>query len=116
MRQHYRNTTCSTRTGHACKTKKIFLCVSPHIQAHSSIIKTANIVGLGSNLRLIPTKRAEGYAMDAEALAAVMEEDRSQGLMPTFVAANVGSTSSCAIDPVRAVGEVCQRYGSTKAR
>eukprot|EP00752_Nemacystus_decipiens_P001994 g1917.t1 len=99
-------------------------------QAHSSVQKAAIIAGLGSNLRLIPTTTTatiitdtrgkdeeveeEGqqqcYTMDAEALAAAMREDAAAGLTPVFVSANVGSTNTCAIDPVRALGEACRSF------
>ncbi len=82
------------------------------------------MAGLGSNLRLIPTRgdgdgdsggsEEEGeergrYALDAGDLAEAMREDAAAGLTPVFVCANVGSTNTCAIDPVRAVGEACRR-------
>lgn len=46
--------------------------------------------------------------MDVEKLASCMEEDRAKGLTPVFVCATVGTTSSCAVDPVRAIAEVCR--------
>lgn len=88
-------------------------------QAHSSIQKAANIAGLGSNLRLIPSRgnNVEGdevdgrqsYSLDGDALVKAMRTDEDAGLTPTFVNANVGSTNSCAIDSVRVLGEACRR-------
>ena len=49
--------------------------------------------------------------MRPEALAKAIAADRAAGLTPAFVCANVGSTSSNAIDPVRAIGEICRREG-----
>lgn len=64
------------------------------------------ITGLGrENLRLVEVD--EAFAMRPEALAAAIAADRAAGLTPAFVCANVGSTSSNAIDPVRAIGEIC---------
>jgi aromatic-L-amino-acid decarboxylase len=77
---------------------------------HSSVEKAMMIAGLGrENLRLIDVD--DSYAMRPEALAAAIAADRSAGLTPAFVCANVGSTSSNAIDPVRAIGEICRREG-----
>ncbi|HUI41911.1 MAG TPA: pyridoxal-dependent decarboxylase [Terriglobia bacterium] len=79
-------------------------------QAHSSIEKAVKIAGLGlENLRLIEVD--DGFAMRPEPLAARLDEDRRAGRTPCFVCATVGTTSSNAIDPVRAIGEICRRHG-----
>jgi aromatic-L-amino-acid decarboxylase len=79
-------------------------------QAHSSVVKGVGIAGLGrQQLRLIDTD--EIHAMRPEALAAAMDADRAAGRVPCFVVATVGTTSSTAIDPVRAIGEVCRERG-----
>ena len=79
-------------------------------QAHSSIEKAAQIAGLGCrNLRLIPVD--ENFAMLPEALARQMEEDRRAGLVPCFVSATAGTTSSNAIDPLSSIGPVCREQG-----
>jgi aromatic-L-amino-acid decarboxylase len=64
--------------------------------------------GIGSaNLR--PIEVDEKFAMRAEALERQIEADRKAGLTPCFVCATVGTTSSNAIDPVAAIGEICRR-------
>ena len=79
-------------------------------QAHSSVEKAVKIAGLGSaQLRLISVDDA--FAMRADALAAQIAADRAAGLTPCFVCATVGTTSSNAMDPLRAVGEICRREG-----
>jgi len=76
-------------------------------QAHSSIEKDVQITGLGrDNLRLIDID--QGFAMRAEALARQIAEDRRAGLVPCFVCATVGTTSSNAIDPVAEIGRICR--------
>jgi len=80
-------------------------------QSHSSIAKAVRIAGLGGErLRAIDVDAS--YAMCPEQLALQMEADRQAGLVPFFVVATVGSTSSCALDPVRAIGEVCAAHGA----
>lgn len=75
-------------------------------QAHSSIEKAVRIAGLHPDqLRLVEVDDA--FALQPEALAAAMADDRAAGLVPFFVVANVGTTSSTAIDPVAAIAEVC---------
>ncbi len=76
-------------------------------QAHSSIEKAVQIAGLGrANLRLIDVD--ESFAMRPEALALQVETDRRAGLVPCFVCATVGTTSSNAIDPVGKIGRICR--------
>lgn len=76
-------------------------------QAHSSIEKAAMVSGIGlDNLRLIEVD--EGFAMRPEALARQIEEDKAAGLMPFFVSATVGTTSSTALDPLPAIGALCR--------
>src|SRR3989449_5007006 len=68
-------------------------------QAHSSIEKDVQIAGLGrDNLRLIEVD--ENFAMRPDALVRQIEQDRRAGLIPFFVSATLGTTSSNAIDPV----------------
>jgi len=77
-------------------------------QAHSSVEKAVRIAGLGAgNLRSVDVD--ESLAMDPSALAAAIEEDRRRGLVPCFVVATVGTTSTNAIDPLPEIGKVCER-------
>lgn len=76
-------------------------------QAHSSIEKAVKIAGLGrKNLRLIEVD--ESFAMKPDALLAKIQSDRAAGLVPCFVSATVGTTSSNGLDPLRAIGEICR--------
>ncbi len=78
-------------------------------QAHSSLEKDAQIAGIGrNNLRLIEVD--EMFAMRPEALARQIEQDRGAGLLPFFVCATVGTTSSNAIDPVPEIGRICGEH------
>ncbi|MEW5985804.1 MAG: pyridoxal-dependent decarboxylase [Chloroflexota bacterium] len=79
-------------------------------QAHSSVEKAVKIAGIGrQNLRLIEVD--ENFAMRPESLAQQIAHDRQAGWIPFFVCATIGTTSSNAIDPVAAVGRICQREG-----
>ena len=78
--------------------------------AHSSIEKAVKIAGLGrTNLRLVDADAR--HAMRPDALEAAIAADRAGGATPAMVSATVGTTSSGAVDPVRAIGEVCRREG-----
>lgn len=78
-------------------------------QAHSSIEKAVKIAGIGAdNLRHIEAD--ENFAMRPDALARQIESDKKAGLLPCFVCATVGTTSSNAIDPVEEIGRICQEH------
>jgi len=79
-------------------------------QAHSSVEKAAMIAGIGvRNLRLVEVD--ENYALKPELLAAQVEQDRRDGLVPFFAVGTVGTTSSNAIDPLPAIAQICQSSG-----
>jgi aromatic-L-amino-acid/L-tryptophan decarboxylase len=75
---------------------------------HSATEKGLKIAGIGrDNLRLVATDAA--FAMRSDALADAIAADRAAGLVPFFVCATAGTTSSLAFDPVPAIGEICGR-------
>jgi aromatic-L-amino-acid/L-tryptophan decarboxylase len=79
-------------------------------QTHSSLEKAVRVAGMGTaRLRLIATD--EALCMDVEALRAALEADLAAGLKPCCVVATVGTTSTTAVDPVRAIGALCQEHG-----
>jgi aromatic-L-amino-acid/L-tryptophan decarboxylase len=78
-------------------------------QAHSSIEKGAKIAGIGrQNLRLIEVD--EKFAMKPDVLVAQIKKDIADSRVPFFVCATVGTTSSNAMDPVRAIGKICTEH------
>jgi aromatic-L-amino-acid/L-tryptophan decarboxylase len=79
-------------------------------QTHSSLEKAVKMAGIGSeNLRLIETDSE--FAMKPELLLQQIREDKSRGMVPFFVCATIGTTSSNAMDPVRKIGEICRDEG-----
>jgi len=48
--------------------------------------------------------------MDAQALAAAVEEDKANGVLPFCVVATVGTTSTSSIDPVPAIADICEQH------
>jgi aromatic-L-amino-acid decarboxylase len=83
--------------------------VSAH--THSSMEKAARIAGLGAAAVRVVDSDPATAAMLAPALDAALTEDRAAGRRPVMVCATVGTTSTGAVDPVRAVGSVCARHG-----
>jgi len=78
-------------------------------QTHSSLQKGAMIAGIGSaNLRMIEVD--DKFAMRPDALASKIEADMRAGLVPCFVCATVGTTSSNAMDPIVDIARVAQKH------
>ncbi len=79
-------------------------------QTHSSVEKGVRIAGLGQqNLRMIEVD--DRFALRPDALLKQIEKDRRAGLIPCFVCATIGTTSSNAIDPLPEIGQICRREG-----
>ena len=77
-------------------------------QTHSSLEKAIKITGIGSeNLRLIDVD--EKFAMRTDLLKEQIKKDKAAGLTPFFICAALGTTSSNAIDPIAAIGEIAQK-------
>lgn len=78
-------------------------------QTHSSVEKAIKIAGIGkNNLRLIGVD--ENLAMRSDLLETAIKQDLTDGLIPFFVCATVGTTSTNAIDPLTEIGNICQKY------
>jgi aromatic-L-amino-acid decarboxylase len=78
-------------------------------QTHSSVEKAVKIAGLGSdNLRAIEVD--QNFALRPDALGRQIEADKKSGLIPCFVCATVGTTSSNALDPVPEIGRICREH------
>jgi aromatic-L-amino-acid/L-tryptophan decarboxylase len=79
-------------------------------QSHSSVEKAVKISGIGrKNLIKIPVN--ENYSIIPEKLKDAIIEDRNRGYIPCCVVATIGTTGTTAIDPIRAIGELCHEFG-----
>jgi aromatic-L-amino-acid decarboxylase len=77
-------------------------------QTHSSLQKDAMIAGIGvDNLRSIEVD--DHFAMRPAALARQIEADKRAGLVPCFVCATVGTTSSNAMDPIAEIAAIAHQ-------
>ena len=77
-------------------------------QAHSSVEKGLRIAGIGtSQLRTVP--HDDVFAMRPDELARLIAADRAAGLVPFWVCATSGTTSSLAFDPIALIGPIAQR-------
>jgi len=65
-----------------------------------------------ANIKSIPTGADTDYALDPAKLLEIMRADVDAGLVPTYICATVGTTSSNAVDPVGAIADVAARYSA----
>ncbi len=78
-------------------------------ETHSSLDKALKIAGLGKkSLKKIAVDAA--FAMQPEALEKQILADKAMGLVPLCVMANIGTTSSTAIDNVYEIALICNRH------
>jgi aromatic-L-amino-acid/L-tryptophan decarboxylase len=86
------------------------LVVYASAHAHSSVDKAALLAGFGrANVRHVP--HDDRYAMRADALEAAIVDDLAHGRRPCAVTVTTGTTTTTALDPVRAITEVARRHG-----
>jgi aromatic-L-amino-acid decarboxylase len=79
-------------------------------QCHFSVIKAADIIGIGRhNVRTIDTDSR--FRIKAGALRTAIDEDLAAGYRPACVIGVAGSTSTGAIDPLDQVAETAEAYG-----
>jgi aromatic-L-amino-acid decarboxylase len=78
-------------------------------ETHSATEKDAKVAGIGrANVRKVPIDTR--FAMRADRLNGMIREDLAAGATPICVVASLGTTGVGAMDPLRAIGEVCRRH------
>jgi len=80
-------------------------------ESHSAGEKAVRIAGLGDAAIRVLEVDPSSLSVTADSLRAAVAADRAAGVTPLFVLATVGTTSTTAIDPVRALGELCRAEG-----
>ena len=79
------------------------------LQAHSSIKKACMVAGT-PHCRLIPARPELDYALDPADLSAAIQEDIASGLIPFYLVGTIGSTSSCAVDPIADLAAIARKH------
>lgn len=78
-------------------------------QSHSSIEKAVKIIGLGNSyLRKIAVD--DKFAMMPSELDRIIAKDIKNGYQPLAVVVATGTTGSTAIDPLKEIGIICNKY------
>ncbi len=79
-------------------------------EAHSSIQKAVQLLGLGTlAFRKIPTDA--GYQADPRAIESAIDEDRAAGKVPLCVVGTAGTVNTGAIDDLAGLADVATRQG-----
>ncbi|KAF2835449.1 hypothetical protein M501DRAFT_942012 [Patellaria atrata CBS 101060] len=77
--------------------------------SHSATHKGAIIAG--THFRIIPASKETGFAMTGEAVERVIKECEKDGLIPYYLTATLGTTSTCAVDDFEGIKETLRRCG-----
>jgi aromatic-L-amino-acid/L-tryptophan decarboxylase len=79
-------------------------------QTHSSVEKAVKIGGIGKR-NLVKISLKDDFSMDAEKLREAIIRDKKAGYIPCCVVATIGTTGTTAVDPLKAIGEICLENG-----
>jgi aromatic-L-amino-acid decarboxylase len=86
------------------------LVVYASAHSHSSVAKAALLAGFGrENVRLVAHDAA--WAIEPEALARAIAEDRAAGAVPCAIVATTGTTTTTAVDPLEPLAAIAAREG-----
>ncbi len=78
--------------------------------AHHCVAKSARLAGiLGDRVRVIGVD--EHCRMDVSELADAIADDFDEGLRPFMVVSSAGTTNTGAVDPLEAIGDLCEARG-----
>ncbi|CAN1785414.1 Tyrosine decarboxylase [Linum perenne] len=81
-------------------------------QTHCAFQKAAKIVGIHpGNIRVISTKKTASFELCPRHLESAIHADLDKGLVPFFLCATVGTTSTTAVDPLTSLCDVAKKDG-----
>ncbi|XP_007050140.2 PREDICTED: tyrosine decarboxylase 1 isoform X1 [Theobroma cacao] len=81
-------------------------------QTHAALQKACQIGGIHpENCRLLKANSSTNYALSPELLNETISQDLAHGLIPFFLCATVGTTSSTAVDSLLALGKIAKSNG-----
>ena len=78
-------------------------------QTHSSVEKAVKISGIGRK-NMVKIQVKDDFSMDVQKLKEAVENDKRKGFRPCCVVATICTTGTTAVDPLRAIGEICADY------
>ncbi|NTW25584.1 MAG: aminotransferase class V-fold PLP-dependent enzyme [Lentimicrobium sp.] len=78
-------------------------------ETHSSIEKAVKIAGFGRR-NLVKIIVDKDFALIPEELEKAILKDKNAGYLPVCVIGSIGTTGSTAVDPIKEIGEICQKH------
>jgi aromatic-L-amino-acid/L-tryptophan decarboxylase len=98
--------------GDRSKLTGMFVCYASD-QAHFSVDKACKVLGIHlKKVKTILNPHVQNFPMHEGALEECIAEDMMHGKIPLVVVGTVGTTGTCALDPVRAIGQVARNAGA----
>ena len=79
-------------------------------ETHHTIKRAAGVLGVGRN-NVVPIATDHQGRMRPDALEMQIQADRNEDITPMAIVANVGTTNTGAIDPVKRIGEIAKKQG-----
>ena len=96
-----------SRGGLQAEANPLIVYVSSH--SHSSVEKAALLAGFGrANLRFIDVD--ESFAMKPDLLKQAIQVDLQAGFTPCAIVATTGTTTTTALDPIKAIAEIARGH------
>lgn len=81
-------------------------------QTHSTFTKAAKLAGITPcNIKSISTNLDAAFSLSPVLLRKAVEADVAAGLIPLYLCATVGTTSTTAVDPLEPLADVAREYG-----
>ncbi|KAH7545194.1 tyrosine decarboxylase [Ziziphus jujuba] len=80
-------------------------------QTHSAFRKASQVAGIHpSNCRVIKTSRSTSFSLPPNALQTMICSDVEAGLIPVYICATMGTTSTTAVDPLGPICHVAKEH------
>ena len=85
----------------------LYMFLFTHLDQSNSSVEKAGILG-SMSMRLLPVD--DKCSLRGEILKKAVQDDIEKGLIPCYVVATLGTTSTCAFDNVDEIGQICKEY------
>ncbi|CAH1785663.1 unnamed protein product [Owenia fusiformis] len=100
----YRQTHPDVKNDEEVAAKLVAYCSD---NAHSSVERA----GLLGHVKIMQLPADDKHSLRGDTLQEAINKDKSQGLIPCFVCATLGTTLSCGFDNTKELGTVCEKEG-----
>ncbi|GMN54555.1 hypothetical protein TIFTF001_023683 [Ficus carica] len=81
-------------------------------QTHCALKKASQIAGIHTeNFRVLRTTKSSSFSMSPDILRQAIRNDIERGLIPMYVMATIGTTSTTAVDPLAPLCRIAKEYG-----